>query len=412
MRVLNRMKGMDIKMVNRKKRVCLLIYSLGSGGAEHVLSQWSMLLSHNSEIYLTIFDGEKQPNYEYYGDLYNLNVKSDNRNLFKKIIIVIKRSLRLFRFVKKNKIDLVLSFCNECNLVNTLSMHGAKKVCSIRSVSDIHANIFVKYVIKNKRNILIVQTETLKKMLISQYGNFVSKKTLVFGNPFDAELIISKTNEPVPKSLDIILSNKKTIINVASLKPSKNHENLLRSFELVCDKLPDIYLLIVGADPVGRGERIRKMASKSKYSDHIIFVGELKNPFPVLKKSSLFVLPSLAEGIPNALAEAMICGIPSIASDCPTGPKELLSDTEDIIEYNEKGYAICRYGILVKSFKGSASPNYNYDKENYYFANAIIDVFESSDLYNELKCGAENGAARFDINKYEKELNELITTLM
>ena len=179
----------------------------------------------------------------------------------------------------------------------------------------------------------------------------------------------------------------------------------------MCDKKPDTYLLLVGADPVGKGIRIKKMAEESKHSDHIIFAGEMKNPFPVVSRSTLFVLPSLAEGIPNALAEAMICGVPVIASNCPTGPQELLTDSDNKVEYNEKGYAVCRYGVLVRPFKGSAEANYEYTDENYYFANAILDVLETNGMYEDVKNRSNEGAKRFDLNKYKKDLIDLINTL-
>ena len=402
---------MTCDMGTERKKICLLIYNLGSGGAEHVLSQWSILLSEKYDVYMTVFDGDTVSNYEYYGKLYNLDVKSDNSSIIHKVLIVLKRAYRLRKFVRRNSIDLVLSFCNECNLANTISVHKAKKVCSIRSVSDLDANMFVKYVVKTKNNLLVLQTETLREMLMVQYGKRIRKKTVVFGNPFNADFIIRKSKEAVPKFLDNILAEKKTIVNVASIKPSKNHENLLRSFELVCDKNPETYLLLIGADPLGKEDGIKRMAEKSKHSDHIIFVGELKNPFPVVSKASIFVLPSLAEGIPNALVEAMICGIPIISSNCLTGPKELLTDFGDTVNYNEKGYAVCKYGILVKPFSGSALPNYDYTYENYCFANAITDVLDSKALYNDLKQKAVNGAKRFDIKKYKKDLNAFVDTL-
>jgi len=58
----------------------------------------------------------------------------------------------------------------------------------------------------------------------------------------------------------------------------------------------------------------------------IFFLGEHPNPFPFLKRSTLFVLPSLYEGFPNVLIEAMFSGLPVIAADCNYGPREILID--------------------------------------------------------------------------------------
>ena len=57
----------------------------------------------------------------------------------------------------------------------------------------------------------------------------------------------------------------------------------------------------------------------------ICFAGNHPNPFKFMAKSKLFVLSSDWEGFPNVLVEAMICGVPVISSDCPTGPREILA---------------------------------------------------------------------------------------
>src|SRR3546814_1197438 len=52
--------------------------------------------------------------------------------------------------------------------------------------------------------------------------------------------------------------------------------------------------------------------------------GFLENPFAVLKRASLFALPSNAEGFPNGLVAAMACGLPVVAANCASGPAEIL----------------------------------------------------------------------------------------
>jgi len=73
-------------------------------------------------------------------------------------------------------------------------------------------------------------------------------------------------------------------------------------------------------------------------------LGYNSNPYPIIKNADLFVLSSAAEGFPNALVEAMILGRPVIASNCPSGPSEILAETESMdIEDMEKS----KYGYLT-----------------------------------------------------------------
>lgn len=392
------------------KNICLLIYNLRSGGAEHVLAQWSILLSEQYNVFMTIYADEDKVWYPYGGRLVNLNVPSNNKSFLTKVLIVLKRALVLHKFVKRNHIDTVVSFCNECNLVNTISLHRANKVCSIRSASDIYANQFVKYVILSHRNKLIIQTNALKNQLINIYGDRIEDKVFVFGNPFDTERIQAMSKETPPQCLSDVLSNKKTIVNVASFKRLKNHSGLLRVFEIVANVIPDVYLILIGANQ-DQYEKIAKMANESKFADRIIFAGELSNPFSVVSRCSVFVLPSLKEGIPNALAEAIICGVPVIASNCPTGPAELLNEDPSTVSFDKNGVYQSDYGLLVKQFSDFSEYAYDDQNEEYMpFANAIMYAL-SPIGHRDLTTKAKEGSKRFDLNAYKKELIHLLEGL-
>ena len=396
-----------------KKSICLLIYDLRSGGAERVLSQWSTLLAEDYNVYMTLFDKDAKIVYPYSGQLTYLDGKANNRNFFTKVMTVLKRARSLKHFVKKNNIDLVLSFCNECNLVNTISDHKAKKVCSIRSASDLSSNPFVKLVLYSRKNKIIIQTEALKATMIEQYGAWIEQKLIVFGNPFNTKSIRLLAQEPAPEHLIPLLNNNRCIVSVASFKPQKNHANLLKSFELICQKIDDVCLLLVGADSTGLKKKVAAMAATSKYKDRIFFSGELENPYAVMSKSAIFVLPSLAEGIPNVLAEAMICGLPVVASNCPTGPAELLCDDPSCIEYDSNGCYEGDYGLLVKPFKAVAEYNYrDFSADNQNFAHAVSSLLDDPIKMETFRKKALHGSQKFDLEQYQVNLIALVQSFL
>ncbi len=65
---------------------------------------------------------------------------------------------------------------------------------------------------------------------------------------------------------------------------------------------------------------------KRKLEEWIELPGIVENPYPLLKAADCFILSSRYEGYPNVLIEALACGTPVLATDCPTGPREIVQD--------------------------------------------------------------------------------------
>lgn len=114
------------------------------------------------------------------------------------------------------------------------------------------------------------------------------------------------------------------ILGIGRLAPQKNFSLLIRAFAVV-RQTRSARLVIIGA---GSGVELAKLqavaASLRLTSDNIWLAGHQSNPFKFLAHARLFVLSSKWEGMSNVLLEAMACGCPIIATDCPTGVRELV----------------------------------------------------------------------------------------
>jgi len=111
------------------------------------------------------------------------------------------------------------------------------------------------------------------------------------------------------------------------LVPLKGFDRLLSAFKLAADKIPGWRLVIIGEGEL-RPE-LEQIIARCGLTESVQLTGLIQDPFAVMRQSRFFVMSSLSEGFPYALLEAMACGLPAIAMDCPSGPREIIRDGVD-----------------------------------------------------------------------------------
>ncbi|MBT3057758.1 MAG: glycosyltransferase [Candidatus Thiodiazotropha sp.] len=111
------------------------------------------------------------------------------------------------------------------------------------------------------------------------------------------------------------------ILGVGELCRRKDFTTLIRAYAQLAGS-HDCRLLILGE---GRArDRLQREVERLGLADRVGLPGFVANPYPYMKRASLFVLSSLWEGMPVVLIEAMAAATPVVATDCPSGPAELL----------------------------------------------------------------------------------------
>ena len=115
------------------------------------------------------------------------------------------------------------------------------------------------------------------------------------------------------------------VISVGRMTLQKDFEVLIRSFALLKAKPEHAHLklIIVGGDG-GKQAELTEVASELSVSESIDMIGFQTNPYGYMARADLFALSSRWEGSVNVLTEALALGIPSVSTDCPSGPFEIL----------------------------------------------------------------------------------------
>ena len=119
-------------------------------------------------------------------------------------------------------------------------------------------------------------------------------------------------------------------------------------------------------------KKMEKFIKENKLINEVKILKNINNPFPYIKKSNIFILTSLYEGLPNVLLEAIALKKYVISSDCPTGPKEILNygkggtlfkagDSNDLYK-KVKNFSSNKKNILNK-IKYSSKLLYRFDKK-------------------------------------------------
>lgn len=153
------------------------------------------------------------------------------------------------------------------------------------------------------------------------------QKIHVLPNPvITPDLIILSKEKPTHPWL--IKKDSPVITAVGRLTEQKDFATLLHAFALA-RKEKALKLVIFGEGQ--QRAKLESLACDLGVAQDVALPGFTTNPYREVGASDLFVLSSRWEGSPNALTEALALGIPVVATDCPSGPREILGQMGNLV---------------------------------------------------------------------------------
>ena len=329
----------------------------------------------------------------------NLGVKKGKLG---KIINVFKRCFAVAGWKKQLGIDVTYSFGPTANLVNVLSKSQGETWCGIRSYMDMNpSNNRMLKLFTSRADKIISCSRLIEEELKDKFD---CKNVETLYNPYDSAWICSQAEE---KITDIPWKRKEnlTLVSMGREDDVKGYWHLLKAFSFVLKGEKDAKLLIVGD---GSFEEYKKLAKELGIEENVCFTGLKKNPFPYIAEAHIYVLTSYNEGFPNALVEAMTLGVPVIATNCLTGPAEiLLQEYTGQPEIEES--IMAEYGILIPNM----SPEKNLqssviEDDEKKLAETILKLWNDKELYQKYVEKAKERSAYFNYETYIEQFQKMM----
>lgn len=310
--------------MKNKLKVCFVLSGFKFGGVERVVSVIANALCKlNLEIsILTISTKSKKTAYKLDK---RISLDSIYCNDMPFILRTLSRLVKIKKYIKKMNPDIIISFDFGTNISVLLSLLFTKNKIIISERNDPNRIPKEKWK-KALRNLIYYRADGIVFQTVLAKKNFnklLQNKSTVILNPVDINKFhIADYNNKASK-----------IISVGRLEEQKNYPLLIAAFAKIANKYKKVTLDIYGIG--SKYLELKKMIQKSDLNDRIFLKGNCDNIEKVLEKADCFVLTSDYEGLPNALMEAMVMGIPCIATDCPCGgPKELIRNDKNGILIN------------------------------------------------------------------------------
>jgi glycosyltransferase involved in cell wall biosynthesis len=276
---------------------------------------------------------------------YNINVKFYHpKSLVLPFNFMRKRAPEFFfrDFIRKiSKIDLKVSLIHAHRVDYGYMGARLKEKYNIPLIITTHGSdvydfpfrgkyeyFIAKYVIKHADHIIAISRREAKCLL---FIGCPIEKISVIPNPVDTRLF-RPLSQNTCRSLLGLPSNKKILVTVGNLTEVKGHIYLLKAMASITNKREDVLLAIIGSGPLKKF--LLKEISRLKLDQKVLMAGERAHEeIPLwLNASDIFVLPSIDEGVPSSILEAIACGKPVVASNVGGIP--------DIILTNEIGFLI------------------------------------------------------------------------
>ena len=256
--------------------------------------------------------------------------------LDKKLGLDLSMVPKLIEIIRRERPDVVHTHLDVIKYaVLAAKLAGVKKcVHTVHSLADREAEGRVQKIIngfyfRRGWSLPVALTPEVRNSVAEFYGLPLSRVSVIY-NGIDLSRCVPKTTYETGETV--------TILHVGRFDVPKNHPGLLEAFRLLLETHPECRLRLVG-DGELRPD-MEKLAREKGIADFVEFCGMQSNVYPYLHDADIFTLPSIYEGNPMTIIEAMGTGLPIVASRVG-GIPDMISDGESGLLVEPEPQSIC-----------------------------------------------------------------------
>ena len=393
-----------------KPKLGLVISNLQGGGAQRVASTLSFGLAEYYDLSLILHDGQKI-GYPYRGQVVDLKTPATANPILRLINFFI-RIYRLKGFKKSFRPQAVISFMEGSNFINLLSGGAGKVIISVRNYKSRQKSGFIgqlfAFLIKllyGRSDLIVAASEGIKADLVDSFSLPVDKIKVIY-NPYDLDYIAEKSKESLAADERAYFEQGEVLVTAGNLSSQKGQWHLVRALSKVRKSKPGVKLVVLGEGELH--QYLTELVAALQLEEAVMFTGYRENPFKYMRGADLFILPSLYEGFPNVLVEAMACETAVVAADCPSGPREILAP-QTAFSHVTMDVEEAEYGVLIPPCSGQlAGAEESLSREEQLMAEAMVNLLGDQERVNYYRDNSKKRASDFAARRIINDWLEIL----
>lgn len=342
-------------MAEKRKKILVASPSRSNGGAERVMLNVAAGLSDlGYEVDYVLKNDFPRNRYEVPKSLPVHSLEAGG---------LLDTALKLAKRIRASKPDVVLTALETLGFAAVLS----KKLlgCRVRVVPTVHTMLATLYrevpsahnrryrallkLLYPRADRIVAVSQGVKRELL-ELLRVPESKVAVLYNPVVTEQVLEAARQPADHPW--FGSGKKVAVAVGRLTRAKNYPLMLRALA-EARKSVDLHLIVLGDGELR--EELEAEARALGVADAVDFHGFVPNPLAYVAAADVFVLSSSWEGLPTVVIEALATGTPIVATDCGTGPREILDNGKwgALVPINDVDLLT---SAILKALEGPKSP--------------------------------------------------------